>query len=258
MHPAPPAAPPAASPAASTDVLCHGERLTLLAERAVHWPARRTLLVADLHLGKEEVFARAGIPIPRGPSETGLARLAALVAATASERLVVLGDLMHAVPASGEPWLAALAGFLDHHAELAVEVVAGNHDRAAGRERLDRRLVWHEAALVEAPFVLRHEPEEDARGYTLGGHLHPVCRLGGGRRGERLRLPAFWFRRRAAVLPAFGDFTGGLRVRPGRGERLFAAGPGCVVDVSGDVPGSASARRGRRIGGDRAGVGPSG
>ena len=75
-----------------------GERLELHPERAVHWPARRTLFVADVHLGKEHVFGRRGIPIPGGISAAQLARLAALVARTAAERLVVLGDLMHDAP----------------------------------------------------------------------------------------------------------------------------------------------------------------
>ena len=39
------------------------ERLELLGERAVWWPARRTMLLADAHLGKAGHFRKAGIPV---------------------------------------------------------------------------------------------------------------------------------------------------------------------------------------------------
>ena len=41
-----------------------GHALDLLAQRAVWDPERRVLLVADLHLGKAEVFQAFGIPLP--------------------------------------------------------------------------------------------------------------------------------------------------------------------------------------------------
>jgi len=43
-----------------------GEKLVLLAERAVFWPAKKALFVADFHLGKAASFRRAGIPLPSG------------------------------------------------------------------------------------------------------------------------------------------------------------------------------------------------
>ena len=215
--------------AAAVDVA--GERLTLHPERAVHWPARRTLLVADLHLGKEHAFGRRGIAIPAGPSEAGLARLARLIAATGVERLAVLGDLMHDAPDGPESWLGALSGVLDTHRSLAVEVCAGNHDRPEAHAALDARLTWLAEPVVDGPFVLRHHPRDDPRGHVLAGHLHPVHRVGRAR-GAGLRLPAFWLRPGHAVLPAFGEFTGGLAVRPERGDRLWVAGPERVVRVT--------------------------
>ena len=43
-----------------------GESLVLLGERALYWPTRQALLIADLHLGKADVFRRAGIALPSG------------------------------------------------------------------------------------------------------------------------------------------------------------------------------------------------
>ena len=59
-----------------------GHTLQLLAARAIWEPERRTLLVADLHLGKAETFQRAGIPLP---SDGDLETLNALIALAQAE-----------------------------------------------------------------------------------------------------------------------------------------------------------------------------
>ncbi|MDX1550111.1 MAG: metallophosphoesterase, partial [Lysobacter spongiicola] len=105
-----------------------GERLELLADRALHWPTRRRLLVADLHLGKGDVFRRAGIALPRGGTSHDLERLARLVAATRAEELWVLGDLLHG-PVHETAWQHAWRGWRAAHASLRVASLVGNHDR---------------------------------------------------------------------------------------------------------------------------------
>jgi hypothetical protein len=73
-----------------------GEQVLLHPDRALSWPARRTLVVADVHFGKDDAFRRAGIALPAGAARTDVARLARLLRRTRSERLVVLGDFFHA------------------------------------------------------------------------------------------------------------------------------------------------------------------
>ena len=213
---------------------CCDEQLYLHHERAIYWPGQRSLLVADVHFGKEHVFGRAGIAIPGGISQLNLDRLSQLIETSGAEQLIVLGDFMHASPTAGECWLASLVRFLDRHSELAVQVVAGNHDHKAGRKLVDSRIGWVDTRLIIAPFVLQHEPGDDACGYRLSGHLHPAFRLSTGAakgRGESLRAPAFWFRERHAVLPAFGEFTGGHAIKPDPGNRIYLCGPDCVLPV---------------------------
>ncbi len=209
-----------------------GQELRLNRERAVFWSSCSTLLVSDVHLGKESVFGRHGLAIPDGATSRDLDRLAELVACYRAERLVVLGDLVHATPSGDAQWPQLLSSWLTKHSELSVAVVAGNHDRRAAREALDRRIEWHVAPLVEPPFVFAHETGDalDGSGYALTGHLHPVVRLGD-RRGDRLRCPVFWFRDDHAVLPAFGTFTGGYAVRPAAADRVFAVGPDDVLEL---------------------------
>ena len=208
-----------------------GETLQLLPEKAVFWPRRRTLFVADTHFGKDAHFRRAGIPIPAGPSCGDLERLGAIVDGFAAERLIVLGDFLHADPDPAEPFLEAFRAWRGRRCALDMAAVIGNHDRHGAVSRLGEALRWLDDSRVEGPFVLRHEPEASPDGYVLAGHLHPVIRLRGPG-GDRLRLPVFWFARRFAVLPSFGSFTGGHAIRLGTGDRVFAAGPDGVVDVS--------------------------
>lgn len=211
---------------------CVGERFELHHQRVIYWKARRTLLVADVHFGKEDAFGRMGVAIPEGPSTLSLSRLGAMLAASGAERLCVLGDFMHAAPRPDERWLYALSDFLDRHTALSFDVVAGNHDKRVGRQLVDARIHWIEDSCLEPPFVLRHVPGTDSRGYVLSGHLHPVFRLrAGGRKRQSVRAPAFWFREDHAVLPAFGEFTGGHVITPETGDQVFLAGPDSVIRV---------------------------
>lgn len=212
------------------DTQLAGEPVVLLAERALYWPRMRTLIIADLHLGKADHFRRAGIALPVGGTALDLDRLDALLADTGAARLLVLGDLLHgAVPDA--PWLARWQAFRTRWADVAFELVAGNHDRAL---RCDPARVQalgievHAPLLHLPPFVCVHAPEDvpsGCPGYVLAGHLHPVLRLPG-----LSRLPAFRFGA-VGILPAFTAFAGGARFEPAPGERVFVCAPDAVVEV---------------------------
>ncbi len=200
-----------------------GETLHLLADRALWWPRTSTLIVADVHLGKSAAFRRLGVPVPSGATQADLARIDALLAATDAQRLLVLGDLFHTAPTAGEVAIEGFASLRARHAQRQFTVVAGNHDRAWRKLPREWRIDWLTAALPEPPFVFQHEPLADARGYALGGHIHPCVRLRGA--GDSARLPVFWFGREVGVLPSFGSFTGGYAVRPQAGDVLIAVTP---------------------------------
>ena len=56
------------------------ETLWLLPDKALYWPARRALLVADVHIGKAASYRALHQPVPRGTTEATLARLDTLLA----------------------------------------------------------------------------------------------------------------------------------------------------------------------------------
>ena len=54
-------------------------QLELLPEMAIHIPQEKTLLLADLHLGKVNHFRRSGIPVPTKTNEKNIDRLIGLL-----------------------------------------------------------------------------------------------------------------------------------------------------------------------------------
>lgn len=205
-----------------------GERLELLADRAIAWPRRGTLFIADAHFGKAASFRALGSPAPEGSTARDLARLDVLLDVTGAQRLVVLGDWLHARDGRAPCTMDLLDAWRERRSSLDVLLVRGNHDRGAG----DAPAGWRFETVDEREedgLVFLHEPEERDGKHALCGHLHPAVRLEGG--PASMRPACFWVRPRVLVLPAFGGFTGARAVRPTEGDRLFAVGEGAVVEV---------------------------
>jgi uncharacterized protein len=202
------------------ELACAGETLLLHPQRALVWPAQRTLFIADLHLGKAEIFRRSGIPIPEGHTQADLRRLDALIATYALERIVLLGDFLHAASPARSTHADAFTAWCKAHS-IEFIVVAGNHDRRAAGRELAGVVEWHLSEWRSGPFVCRHHPGGSPDGYVLAGHIHPAVYLYGSHR-ERTRIPVCWVRKDHAVLPSFGSFTGGGDIEPADGDRLYA------------------------------------
>jgi len=198
------------------------------AERAVYWPARNALLVADTHFGKAGVFRAAGVPIPEGIDAHDLSRLSRLVQRHGAARLIVLGDFFHGRPRHSASFVERFDAWLRQHVNLDIDVVTGNHDLHGGAGRWEPRLRWHAASLHEPPFELAHQAEPRGAGTVLCGHRHPVMRLHS-RSGDYARLPAFWFTRSCATLPSFGQFTGGSPIHSEAGDRIFVIAEGEII-----------------------------
>lgn len=202
-----------------------GTPATLLAQRAVLLPQAPTaapaLLVADVHFGKDATFRARGIPVPQGSAAGDLARLSALLAATAARTLVFLGDLLHAREAQQAALQSQLAHWRGQHAGVDMLLVEGNHDRHAGAPAAAAGIrVVHEPFAWDG-LALCHHPQRVAGAHVLAGHLHPCVRLTG-RANDRLRLPCFWLQPGLTILPSFGEFTGGASIGRSEGDRVVA------------------------------------
>ncbi|MEP6999874.1 MAG: ligase-associated DNA damage response endonuclease PdeM [bacterium] len=197
-----------------------GEELELCAERAVYWRKRSMLLVADPHFGKAASFRALGVFVPKGTTQGAIARLDALIARLAPERIVFLGDFLHAKEGRNAETFRVLAEWRESHASISVQLVRGNHDKRAGDPPSDVGVECLDGPLLVEPFALVHHPVRVADRYVLAGHVHPCAVLTGPAR-QWERLPCFWFSHEVGVLPAFGDFTGSAPIDARDGDAVW-------------------------------------
>src|SRR5262249_38745438 len=151
-----------------------GERLEALPCGALHWPARRLLAVADLHLEKGSSYAVNALKLlPRHDTRQTLAILSDLIASLAPETVVCLGDSFHdgqaidRLPRQGRAELESLPR------RTHFVWIAGNHAPApppAG---------WGSIAeeVADSPLVFRHEAQFGSANGEVSGHFHPVAAL---------------------------------------------------------------------------------
>jgi DNA ligase-associated metallophosphoesterase len=181
-----------------------GHELLALPEGALYWPARRALLVADLHFEKASWFAARGQMLPPYDTIATLTELAALAERTGAVELWCLGDSFHdskgceRLPADARALLTRLTTQLDWR------WITGNHDSL---------LVDHcggtimEEAEVDG-LLLRHEADPRELRPELSGHFHPKFRVHV--RGRLVSRRCFVATGTKLILPAFGALTGGL------------------------------------------------
>lgn len=212
------------------EILCRGETLRLLSEKAVYWREEGVLLVADLHLGKTATFRSAGLAVPEGDGAEDLARLGCLVDATGAGEVIVLGDLLHARSGRTGAVRGTFAEWRAGRKDLRITLVMGNHDHSAGPPPEEWGIeVWPDS-VERGPFSFVHDARPAEGCYAMGGHLHPAVSISDGRRG-RFRLPCFHFGGNHAVLPAFGSFTGTHVLRGDVDGRIFAIADERIFEI---------------------------
>jgi DNA ligase-associated metallophosphoesterase len=205
-----------------------GHAIDLLPERAVWWPSRRTLLVADLHFGKCETFRSLGVPVPEGSTAKDLSRMSQLVRQTGAERLILLGDLLHARQAKHADLIAVIANWRRDFTSLHVRLIRGNHDRSAGQTPVEFDIEACEEPCIDDGVEFRHAPVDNAIRPSFAGHVHPMIYLQDYDRSA-VRVPCFVQDGLSLTLPSFGTFTGGYSVTAAPGRRIYIASPGRVV-----------------------------
>lgn len=186
-----------------------GHALVALPQGALFWPARRALLVADLHFEKASWFASHGQMLPPYDSLATLATLKAIVTACEPVEIWCLGDSFHdsagrgRLSAEARDLLGALA------ATRRWTWITGNHDDglAIGGSLAPGCGDVQAEAVVDG-LILRHEADPQDPRPELSGHFHPKLRLR--LRGRHVSRRCFVASETKLVLPAFGALTGGL------------------------------------------------
>ena len=170
----------------------------------LYWRARRTLLVADLHLEKFSSYAKQGQLLPPYDTALTLRRLEADIVRTGAEEVVALGDSFHRDEGVSTLLDADRARLVALLQQDGYTCLSGYHDpspHALGGFWLP--------ALDAIWLTLVHEPRRGVAG-LVSGHLHPAAHLFIS--GRSVRRPCFVHDGRLMILPAYGAGTGALNI----------------------------------------------
>jgi len=197
------------------------QRFWLLPEKAIYWQKQKTLLVADLHIGKSGHFRKHGIAVPDQVNQSNLEKLDELLDKTSPEHVIILGDLFHSD--INNEW-QQFTNWRKKYNQLEVSLVIGNHD-ILDRHNYHSGVINLFKKMTFDPFLFVHDvneitnPDQTAN-YILSGHIHPAVQLNGQGR-QRMKLSCFYFGEQYGILPAFGGFTGTHVIEPNEQDRIF-------------------------------------
>jgi DNA ligase-associated metallophosphoesterase len=202
-----------------------GERLQLDPAGALHWPAQRLLVVADLHFEKGTAAAARGQLVPPWDTRETLARLTALIRKYGPRTLIALGDSFHDASGATRLQHSDHAQLLALGRETQFLWVLGNHDPTPPEGLPGDSVPEHR----QGPLTFRHQATPGRVMGELSGHFHPKAHIAV--RGATLCRPCFVTDGYRILLPALGAYTGGLDTRDPaiatlfpRGGRLFLTG----------------------------------
>lgn len=184
---------------------------------AVLWPAQRLMAVADLHLEKGTAAAAKGSLLPPWDSAATLDRLALLVRRHTPATTVLLGDSFHDRDGAARLRPADRERLSLIGQSTSLVWVRGNHDPQAPADVPGEAV----AELAIGALVFRHQAEPGAQ-HEVSGHFHPKASIP--TRGAVVSRPCFVADAQRLILPALGEYTGGLDVHHAAIARLFPRG----------------------------------
>lgn len=184
------------------------EDIWLFSRKFFWWPARKTVVVADLHLGKGQSFCKQAQLIPPYDTIDTLGRLKEIINELGPEVVICLGDSFHHNDS------------YDHirkeEKELLYDLactpsqwiwIKGNHDTALPSSVTGLKV----SEFIMKPFVFAHQPLPISQSnIQIVGHFHPKLTLK--IRRQHIVKPCFAWNYDLMILPSFGSYTGGLEV----------------------------------------------
>jgi metallophosphoesterase superfamily enzyme len=189
-------------PAAAAESVALAGGVFAVAPGLAWLPRTRTLVVADAHLGYEEVVGGA---LPLWSTAESAVTLRLVAQRTGAREIAFVGDVVHgsAMSEGAARTIAALLATLREIAE--VTLIAGNHE---GRSRAAAVLGATVESAERDGWLLAHGDRPLPPGRrAIVGHLHPSLRI-----GAALTAPAFLACESLIVVPALTPYSPGLDV----------------------------------------------
>ena len=185
-------------------------------------PDEQTLLLADLHLGKDASFRFAGVPVPAGINTATLNLLTDSIRSSGAKKVIVLGDMIHDGNSMTPDLVQQFSDWRTIHKSLELILVRGNHDRYVDSFPESWCLQTFPSITMDSIELVHetiNEPKSSSTKYQIGGHWHPVISVGRG--ADEMRLPCFMVTESSLTLPAFGPFKGGMKQTKSRHRSFY-------------------------------------
>lgn len=192
-------------------------------EKTIFWEKQNTLILADLHIGKQghrRNKKKAASPV--NDKET-LHRLFSQILYTKAEQLIIVGDISHS---KSEKETEIFKRWRNDFSGLTIRLVNDNPG-LLNDSWYDEMNITRSEYLLISNFSFCHHPDElnnkpaVLNTYTFSGHVHPCIKVKGkSKLGSP--FPCFYFKNNYAVLPSFSQLNGFSKVVPQKGENIFA------------------------------------
>ncbi|MDZ4840259.1 MAG: ligase-associated DNA damage response endonuclease PdeM [Bacteroidota bacterium] len=209
--------------------IIRNQNLEFLPERAIHWLEKNALILSDVHIGKANFFRAEGIPISNQIVLTDIEKLNFLIDRYNPDDIYILGDLFH--NHRNKEW-DLFCEFRESVSEINFHLIIGNHDIFPMQYYLAANIIVYESQLEIKPFTFIHDeipnPPNDC--FQFSGHIHPGITINIGVR-QNVTLPCYHIKVGKILLPAFGRFTGLVKIVPSKGDCVLAIAEGKVLRV---------------------------
>ena len=186
------------------EIKIRDERFILTNQRAMYWPNESAIILSDLHLGKTAHFRKNCIALPSDLIEKDLERLTQIIQNYSAEKLIIVGDFLHAGKNSE---FELFKNFKNQFEDLKIILIKGNHDRISEKNFLDLGITEIHSTYSRNNLLFSHENVRDDSNFVISGHLHPGVRLKLTTKKYQ-KLPCYIVTDHQLILPAFSSFTG--------------------------------------------------
>ena len=188
--------------------------------KALWFPKKKILIIADLHLGYEEALNEQGIMIPRQMFKQIKKELQDLLKLN-PKIIIINGDLKHEFgQISRQEWSEA-TGILDLLLKKCkVILIKGNHDTILGQIAKKKNLdivdfyCFDDICVLHGHKVLLDKKIYDSKILVIG-HQHPAISIREGIKSEKYKcfLVGKWKRKNLVVMPSFFTIFEGSDIR---------------------------------------------
>ncbi|NPA74493.1 MAG: metallophosphoesterase [Euryarchaeota archaeon] len=171
-----------------------------------------TAVIADLHIGYEDVMSSKGIFLPRIQKRFLIERLEVIIDKYQPRQLIINGDFKHEFSRNMRQEWDEIEEVLDFlSTRVDVVVVRGNHDNFLKTILGRRGLTLYDKYTIGRYTMVHGHREHEVRPITIIGHEHPSISL----RDElsaTVKVPCFLYSPDLIVLPAMSIYASGTDI----------------------------------------------